>query len=909
MRWNASEYRDQPDSVGVIGIVCPECGEYWEERGPGLMQCPMCDHEFEVENEAIFSQTDGDDFATLEFDPLETQEFAPLIETAGPFIYRNNGFRITGLPVNASERDIVRHLKDLDKLAKVGRAAGPQGGPLPLVPDNSAIQLAVERLKDSELRLVDEFFWFWPTEWNQPIGDDLLAALARNDINSAADILIRQENRDQRKKVATHNLAALFHAAALDLEFESESRRLSEEELKKRDVYWLQAFRYWGSLINDEGFWKHFSVRIAQLEDPRFTVSQIRGSLPLALTLIVAKLALRAAEKGALTEANLYLHLILGSGIDRQTISEAMLRVARPLRKRIETLCNNTKSEADRDPLLANVAVGNLLEQAMPLIEAMKCLLNEETSVNAQLLEDTCDQVARFIHTSLASFAKETEDWAVCAKYLEKALYLATNHSLREQISEALGIVRRYAETARQNAEHQRIESCLDSLLEEIERFLKSSLSPEIKFRKLSEIVQRRLASIKREWGETSDVFTTACNLLAGGLRSIAIELHNDAQQYQLALEAVNLASSLCRDAELKQRIKEDYSTITKHAEYDELTRDLKPISSAPALGSVNGIGTTLYGYSDYDNNTNSYLTTLYFIFLAIPIFPIARYRVIASGGNSYRFLGKAPLRRVDVAHRLAALFIAGWFCISIFSESDPPRLTGVTPTPTATVAAPSQYSIAELIKYLKYPDAQTRLWAVMRLAERGEEAKQAIPALRSRLKDKDKDVRTAAQAALTRISPNSGTEERAQKPWANDDDAEQPAYPSLQTPPPADSQVSNNQFRYETEQLRNEIDSAKEQLRQLKAEMDSIGDQIDGLKAQIDTYATSLRRYERDISLGYEVDEYSYKNTLARHNSLVEEHNQLLAEYRSINTEHKALVRETKEKVDRYNNMIRGQR
>lgn len=127
-------------------------------------------------------------------------------------------------------------------------------------------------------------------------------------------------------------------------------------------------------------------------------------------------------------------------------------------------------------------------------------------------------------------------------------------------------------------------------------------------------------------------MFTTACNLLAGGLRSIAIELHNDAQQYQLALEAVNLASSLCRDAELKQRIKEDYSTITKHAEYDELTRDLKPISSAPALGSVNGIGTTLYGYSDYDNNTNSYLTTLYFIFLAIPIFPIARYRVIASG-------------------------------------------------------------------------------------------------------------------------------------------------------------------------------------------------------------------------------------------------------------------------------------
>src|SRR5262249_18449055 len=139
----------------------------------------------------------------------------------------------------------------------------------------------------------------------------------------AAEILIRHESRDQRKKVATHNLAVLFHAAALDLEVESASRSLSDEELKKRDVYWLQAFRYWKSLINDESFWKHFSSRIAQLEDPRFTTGQIRGSLPLALTLIVAKLAKLAAEKEAFTEATRYLNLFLGSGIDRQTISEA----------------------------------------------------------------------------------------------------------------------------------------------------------------------------------------------------------------------------------------------------------------------------------------------------------------------------------------------------------------------------------------------------------------------------------------------------------------------------------------------------------------------------------------------------------------------------------------------------------
>jgi peptidoglycan hydrolase CwlO-like protein len=869
----------------------------------------MCDHEFEVEDEIIFSTT-GDEFVPSEFDPLESKEFAPLIETADPLIYRNNGFRITGLPVNATERDIARHLKEFVKLAKVGRATYSQSGPLPLTPDNNDIQSANDRLKDSDSRLVDEFLWFWPTEWNRPIEDDLLTTLAKGDINSAADILIHQEARDQRKKVATHNLAVLFHAAALDLEFDSESRRLSDEDLKKRDVYWLQAFRYWKALINDEGFWKHFSFRIAQLDDPRFTTGQIRGSLPLALTLIVAKLALSAAEKGAFTEATLYLHLISGSGIDQKIISKAMVRVVRPLHTRIVALCDSAKTEAIHDHLRTEAAIGNLLSQSMPQIEAIKCLLSEEIVSDTQLLEDACDEVAKSIHTALISFANKTEDWVLCAKYLEQAQSIAVNHNLREQISEALGIIQRNAEISRQHAERQRIESYLNSLLGEVEYYLKSALSAKAKFEKLRESVQGHLTHIQKQWGETSEVFTTACNIVAAGLRGVAIELHNAAQQYQLALEAVNLASNLCRDAELKQRLRDDYSEISKHAEYDKLTKDLRSISSAPSLGSVNGIGTTLYGCSDFDRNSNSYLTTLYFIFLAIPIFPIARYRVIASEGNSYRFLGKAPLRRVDVVHRLVVLsMLVGWFSMGMLPSTEPSLLTGVTPTPTATVTVSTQHQISELVEYLNNPDPQIRLWAAMRLAERGGEAKQAIPELRSKLKDKNRDVRVAAQAALAKIAPGLRADAYSQNLGIDNHVTERPPPPNLRAVTPADGRAFNNQSLDATEQLRNEIESAKEQLRQLGAEMNTIGGQINSLKLQIDASAATLRRYERDIDLGYQADMDSYKNTVTRHNSFVQEYNQLLTEYRSINADHKALVRETNAKVDRYNSMIRGQR
>ena len=52
------------------------------------------------------------------------------------------------------------------------------------------------------------------------------------------------------------------------------------------------------------------------------------------------------------------------------------------------------------------------------------------------------------------------------------------------------------------------------------------------------------------------------------------------------------------------------------------------PISSAPALGTFNTIGCTLYGSSDYDPETKSYATTHYFVALMLPLLPLGRYRV-----------------------------------------------------------------------------------------------------------------------------------------------------------------------------------------------------------------------------------------------------------------------------------------
>jgi hypothetical protein len=95
----------------------------------------------------------------------------------------------------------------------------------------------------------------------------------------------------------------------------------------------------------------------------------------------------------------------------------------------------------------------------------------------------------------------------------------------------------------------------------------------------------------------------------------------------------------------------------------------LVPISSAPSLSTVNGFGFSIYGNSDPDADSNSYVTTHYFVALFFPIFPIARYRVI-NAGSQYRFLGKLPLRRGDRWHLgIAAAAIVGMILAGTLSS------------------------------------------------------------------------------------------------------------------------------------------------------------------------------------------------------------------------------------------------
>src|SRR5262245_49800535 len=84
---------------------------------------------------------------------------------------------------------------------------------------------------------------------------------------------------------------------------------------------------------------------------------------------------------------------------------------------------------------------------------------------------------------------------------------------------------------------------------------------------------------------------------------------------------------------------------------------DLEPISHAPSLHTINGIGTGIYGRRDYDEETGTYVTTYCFCVLFIPVLALGAYRVADAPTGGYYFLGKAPMSALSKAWN--ALFVA----------------------------------------------------------------------------------------------------------------------------------------------------------------------------------------------------------------------------------------------------------
>jgi len=378
----------------------------------------------------------------------DQEALALLRDSATPELYHRNGFRVLELPVDASTKDVNRRKQMVEMAATNGVALPPGPGrsfPLDPAPDEFTVRDAVQRLGDPERRLVDEFFWFWPHEQGQSKSDQGLQHLAQGNHERASEIWSQQEANQSVSHVSTHNLAVLHHLLALQCENHARSNGTSVEEQKNIEQLWSRAFRRWQKLLGEEGFWSRLTARVREFADPRLTagtVRRLRSALPAALLSINARLALEAVEQGKKDSAARLVEVIRQSGFPEDAIKDGFRQAVEPVRARIKALCKAAENSAESDPVHADKACRQLLDNAIPLLDGLDCLLPAGDPTRDVAHDDVAEQALR----CQVAFAKKTHNWRVSVELLESAAVVASSDSVSKKLKENLETVRKNGE-------------------------------------------------------------------------------------------------------------------------------------------------------------------------------------------------------------------------------------------------------------------------------------------------------------------------------------------------------------------------------------------------------------------------------------------------------------------------------
>jgi len=224
---------------------------------------------------------------------MEEKLLSPLWKRLTEDFYRNNAFRQTGLPVDATDREILRFKQTFRMKQKY---AGQDGEvtilPVQPAPSEEELGEAIRQLQDPLLRMLHAFFWFWPLNWSAGEPDPMLELLRQGNAKQAREGWKKMVD-SQNHPVAQHNLAVYFHCVSLDQEWQILSGE-KEDKGHELTISWRKAHSYWGDVIESEAFWDTFSEQAALLDDPRVgeeLKGKLRENLPTVLLLLQVHLS------------------------------------------------------------------------------------------------------------------------------------------------------------------------------------------------------------------------------------------------------------------------------------------------------------------------------------------------------------------------------------------------------------------------------------------------------------------------------------------------------------------------------------------------------------------------------------------------------------------------------------------
>ncbi len=516
---------------------------------------------------------------STQVDRASASDCQVLLDMCTPFIYIHNAFRITGLPCDATTRDIKRRVDDLKAANDLGDAVAEHTHAFALTPPPSShnIRDAANRLHDPQCRIIDEFFWFWPYEWGTGYDDPALSPIRCSDKDHAFELWRAAESCSDptERVVAVHNLAVMYHLVALDSEQVALRSDLDAKQLSTIATYWREAFKRWENLTEDEVFWSYITTRIRAMGDPRLTTGfarRLRYTFPEALDRINAHLAVSFAENSKFQLASKHVAYMRETHAGQDNIENTLASIVKPIRDRILTAVSSAVSVSRKMPKNAHAAVNDLINATREPLQVLEVLYDAQDHQRMDLFDEVADACLK----CQIAYGRATEDWSTCQRMLTQALSLAHSDEVKNRLQENLAIV----------SQNDSFEEDFVPLVEAIQELADKETSSRNRYAEYQSSIVPQIDNIARQNGPESDVYVACCDAAAQFLVKLSVEAHNSEDDDDTALAAIRAAAQIAHDPEIKTRLQNDVSILENIVSMSSFTQNLRTILDRPAQNS-----------------------------------------------------------------------------------------------------------------------------------------------------------------------------------------------------------------------------------------------------------------------------------------------------------------------------------
>jgi len=434
------------------------------------------------------------------------------------------------------------------------------------IPDlTSAEREAVARKVDGPTLLLDEFFWLWPRP-SKDGRDKAVEAFTRGALLDAADLWRVQSQQRTHDGLALHNIAVLFHMMALDLEALGEDGA-GARQTKERDVWWKESFRAWQLLRNHDEFWRLCTGRLAGRLPGNSHLDfakSLRADLLGAIALVNGQLA---ADRCSAEEAwDRQVTLLDATRYAPADLLSARRTATAPFGRAIRTAISDSLQKTRTDGRQG-------LAQATRLLQSGRAWLPPFTKASLPTESHSLsDEIAVAAIGCLDAYGRATGRWADVLAPATASLGLAHSPEARTRLNRHLIVFRtNYSTQVQKHREEQ-----LGSLRSRCSSILSSTAPGRERLAQLIRCARSDLQELLAASAGDPDLEVEASGTLAEAFRNLASALRRDPGSGLLSLDALAVAESLCRDADVKKTVAAERASLEGHLrklQLDELSR------------------------------------------------------------------------------------------------------------------------------------------------------------------------------------------------------------------------------------------------------------------------------------------------------------------------------------------------